>query len=50
MFSSEICLFTSRLFGSKAAISFVNIRDKKQIGVVELKERRLITTWTAPDL
>lgn len=29
---------------------YVNIRDKKQIGVVDLKENKMIATWTAPDL
>lgn len=29
---------------------YVNIRDKKQIGVVDLKARKVIATWTAPDL
>ena len=29
---------------------YVNIRDKKQIGVVDLKTRQLITTWTTPGL
>ncbi len=29
---------------------YVNIRDKQQIGVVDLTARKLITTWTAPGL
>jgi sugar lactone lactonase YvrE len=29
---------------------YVNIRDKKQIGVYDLNTRKLITTWTAPDM
>jgi hypothetical protein len=29
---------------------YVNIRDKKQIGVVDLKSRQVITTWTTPDM
>lgn len=29
---------------------YVNIRDKKQIGVVDLKARKVIDTWTTPDL
>lgn len=29
---------------------YVNIRDKKEIGVVDLQARKIITTWTAPDL
>jgi hypothetical protein len=29
---------------------YVNIRDKKQIGVVDLKTRQVIHTWTTPDM
>ncbi len=29
---------------------YVNIRDKQQIGVVDLATRKLLTTWTAPGL
>ena len=29
---------------------YVNIRDKKQIGVVDLRAMKLIDTWTTPDL
>jgi sugar lactone lactonase YvrE len=29
---------------------YVNIRDKKQIGVYDLNTRKLISTWTAPDM
>jgi len=29
---------------------YVNIRDKKQIGVYDLKTHKLLTTWTAPDM
>lgn len=29
---------------------YVNIRDKKEIGVYDLKSGRLLMTWTAPDL
>jgi hypothetical protein len=29
---------------------YVNIRDKHQVGVVDLFANRLITTWTTPDL
>ncbi|WP_446744200.1 YncE family protein [Silvibacterium acidisoli] len=29
---------------------YVNIRDKKQIGVYDLATRKLVTTWTAPDI
>jgi DNA-binding beta-propeller fold protein YncE len=29
---------------------YVNIRDKKQVGVVDLKTSELIDTWTTPDL
>ncbi|WP_052200180.1 YncE family protein [Terriglobus sp. TAA 43] len=29
---------------------YVNIRDKKQIGVVDLSARKVIDTWTTPDL
>jgi DNA-binding beta-propeller fold protein YncE len=29
---------------------YVNIRDKKQIGVVDLKTRTVIGTWTTPDM
>lgn len=29
---------------------YVNIRDKQQIGVVDLNTRQLLTTWTAPGL
>jgi len=29
---------------------YVNIRDKREIGVVELSTHQLLTTWTAPDL
>jgi DNA-binding beta-propeller fold protein YncE len=29
---------------------YVNIRDKHQVGVVDLQTRKLINTWTAPDL
>ncbi|HEY4048185.1 MAG TPA: hypothetical protein VGM27_15090 [Acidobacteriaceae bacterium] len=29
---------------------YVNIRDKQQIGVVDLNAKQLITTWTAPGL
>ncbi len=29
---------------------YVNIRDKKQIGVYDLNTRQLLTTWTAPDM
>src|SRR5882757_4264887 len=29
---------------------YVNIRDKKQVGVVDLKLRQVITTWTTPDM
>lgn len=29
---------------------YVNIRDKKEIGVVDLKTRQVIHTWTAPDM
>jgi hypothetical protein len=29
---------------------YVNIRDKHQVGVVDLQANKLITTWTTPDL
>jgi hypothetical protein len=29
---------------------YVNVRDKHQVGVVDLLANRLITTWTTPDL
>jgi sugar lactone lactonase YvrE len=29
---------------------YVNIRDKKQVGVYELSTGKLVTTWTAPDM
>lgn len=29
---------------------YVNIRDKHQIGVVDLLEKKILTTWTTPDL
>ena len=29
---------------------FVNIRDKQQVGVVDLDTRKLLTTWTAPGM
>lgn len=29
---------------------YVNIRDKQQIGVIDLTTRKLVTTWTAPGL
>jgi hypothetical protein len=29
---------------------YVNIRDKQQIGVVDLSTKQLVTTWTAPGL
>ncbi len=29
---------------------YVNIRDKRQVGVVDLQTGRVITTWTTPDL
>ena len=29
---------------------FVNIRDKQQVGVVDLDSRKLLTTWTAPGM
>lgn len=29
---------------------YVNIRDKKQIGVVDLKTSKVVDTWTTPDL
>jgi DNA-binding beta-propeller fold protein YncE len=29
---------------------YVNIRDKKQIGVVDLKTSQVVKTWTTPDL
>jgi DNA-binding beta-propeller fold protein YncE len=29
---------------------YVNMRDKKQIGVVDLKAKAVVQTWTAPDL
>jgi hypothetical protein len=29
---------------------YVNIRDKKQVGVYDLKTRKLLTTWNAPGL
>jgi DNA-binding beta-propeller fold protein YncE len=29
---------------------YVNVRDKKEIGVVDLKSRQLVTTWTTPDM
>lgn len=29
---------------------FVNMRDKKQIGVIDLKTKAVVQTWTAPDL
>lgn len=29
---------------------YVNIRDKKQIGVYDLNTRQLVTTWTTPNL
>ena len=29
---------------------YVNIRDKKQIGVYDLNTRKLLTTWTTPDM
>jgi DNA-binding beta-propeller fold protein YncE len=35
---------------SSAKRLYVNIRDKKQIGVYDLPTRKLITTWTSPDL
>lgn len=35
---------------SSAHRLYVNIRDKKQIGVYDLTTRKLVTTWTAPDM
>lgn len=29
---------------------YVNIRDKKQIGVFDLKTKQMLTTWTTPDM
>jgi DNA-binding beta-propeller fold protein YncE len=29
---------------------YVNMRDKKQIGIVDLKTRAVVQTWTAPEL
>ncbi len=29
---------------------YVNVRDKKQIAVVDLKTREVLTTWTTPDM
>ena len=29
---------------------YVNIRDKKQVGVVDLKTRQVISTWSTPDM
>jgi hypothetical protein len=29
---------------------YVNIRDKKQVGVVDLTTRKIVGTWTAPDM
>lgn len=29
---------------------YVNIRDKKQVGVVDLKTRQVLNTWTTPDM
>lgn len=29
---------------------YVNIRDKKEVGVYDLATRKLVTTWTAPDM
>jgi hypothetical protein len=29
---------------------YVNIRDKHQVGVVDLQTKKVITTWTTPDL
>jgi hypothetical protein len=29
---------------------YVNIRDKKQVGVYDLNTNKLVTTWTAPDM
>ena len=29
---------------------YVNIRDKKEVGVYDLNTRQLLTTWTAPDM
>ena len=29
---------------------YVNIRDKKQVGVIDLKARKVIATWTTPGL
>ncbi|RZU40128.1 YncE family protein [Edaphobacter modestus] len=29
---------------------YVNIRDKKQIGVVDLKDAKVVDSWTTPDL
>ena len=35
---------------SSANRLYVNIRDKKQVGVYDLSTRELVTTWTAPDM
>jgi sugar lactone lactonase YvrE len=29
---------------------YVNIRDKKEVGVYDLSSRKLVTSWTAPDI
>ncbi len=29
---------------------YVNVRDKKQIAVIDLKTKQVVTTWTAPDM
>jgi len=29
---------------------YVNVRDKKQIAMVDLKTKQVVTTWTAPDM
>jgi DNA-binding beta-propeller fold protein YncE len=29
---------------------YVNIRDKHQVGVIDLLEKKILTTWTTPDL